>query len=75
MTKLCIEKTKLDLYYQKVLPDISSIGKIRNMYDDKMDEEESISNDCTFYSESVFVISGLWNKREKHINTDYAMTS
>ena len=27
------------------------------------------------YSENIcYVISNLWNKREEHINTDYAMT-
>ena len=45
------------------------------MYDDKSDEEESISNDCTLYSENIcFVIYSLWNEREKNINTDYAVT-
>ena len=45
------------------------------MSDDESYEEESISNDCTLYSENIcFVISSLWNEREKHINTDYAVT-
>ena len=45
------------------------------MSDDKSDEEESISNDCTLYYENIcFVISSLWNEREKHINTDNAAT-
>ena len=45
------------------------------MSDDKSDEEESISNYCTLYSESIcFLISSLWNERDKHINTDYAVT-
>ena len=45
------------------------------MSDDKSDEEESISNDFTLYSENIcFVISSLWNKREEHTNTDYAVT-
>ena len=45
------------------------------MSDDKSDEEESISNYFTLYSENIcFVISSLWNKREEHTNTDYAVT-
>ena len=44
--------------------------------DDESDEEESISNDCTLYSDNIcFVISNLWNKMVKHINTDYSVTS
>ena len=49
MTKQCIEKTRLDLDYQTVLPDISSPSNIWNMSDDESDEEESMSNDCTLY--------------------------
>ena len=64
MTKQCIEKTKSDLDYQRVFPDISSPENIWNMSDYKSDEEESISNDCTLYSENIcFVISSLWNER------------
>ena len=64
ITKQCIEKTKSDLDYQRVFPDISSPANIWNMSDDKNDEEESISNDCTLYYENVcFVISSLWNER------------
>ena len=45
------------------------------MSDDESDEEESISNDCTLYSENIcFIVYRLWNEREKHINNDYAMT-
>ena len=45
------------------------------MYDEKSDEEESSSNGYTGISDNIcLVISKLWNKREKHINTDYAMT-
>ena len=45
------------------------------MSDDKSFEEDSISNDCTLYSENIcFVISSLCNEKDKHINTDYAMT-
>ena len=75
MTKQCIEKTKPDLDYQRVLPDISLPANKWNMSDEKSDEEESISNDFTLYSENIcFVISSLWNEREKIINTDYAVT-
>ena len=43
--------------------------------DDKIDEEESISNYCTSYSDNIcFVISNLCNERDKHINTDYVVT-
>ena len=45
------------------------------MSDDKIDEEESISNDFTLYSENIcFVIYSLWYEREKHINNNYAVT-
>ena len=45
------------------------------MSDEECDEEDSISNYCTLYSENIcFVISILWNEREKHINTDYTVT-
>ena len=45
------------------------------MHDDESDEEDSISNDSTLYSENIsFVIYSLWNEREKHSNTDYAVT-
>ena len=43
--------------------------------DDESDEEESISNYCTTYSDNIcFVISKFWNKRDKHINTYYSVT-
>ena len=75
MTKQCIEKTKPDLDYQRVFPDISSPANKWNMSDEKSDEEESISNDCNLYYENIFfLISSLWNEREKHINTDYSVT-
>ena len=45
------------------------------MSDDESDEEEAASNDCTLYSENIcFVISSLCNEKEKHTNTDYALT-
>ena len=45
------------------------------MSDYESNEEESLSNDYTDYSENVcFVISKLWIERQKHINTDYDMT-
>ena len=40
MTKQCIEKTKSDLDYQKVFPEISSLANIWNMSDDESDEED-----------------------------------
>ena len=68
-------RKKFDLDYQRVLPDISSPVNIWNISDDESDEGESISNDCTLYSENIcFVISRLWNVMEKHINTDYSVT-
>ena len=74
-TKQCIEETKSDIDSQIVFPDMSSPANICNTSDDKSDEEESIPNDCTLYSGNIcFVISILWNEREKHINTDYAVT-
>ena len=75
ITKRCIEKKKSDLDYQRVFPDISSPANIWNISDDKIYEEESISNHFTLYYENIcFVISSLWNKRKKHINIDYAGT-
>ena len=69
-------RKKSDLDYQRFFPDISSPANIWTTYDDESDEEESISNYCTLYSETIcFIISSLWNKREEHINTDYAVTS
>ena len=74
MTKQRIEK-KIDPDYQRGFPDISSQANIWNISDDKSDEEESISNDCTLYSENIcFFISSLCNEMEKRINTDYAVT-
>ena len=61
--------------YQRLFPDILSPSNIWNESYDESDEENSISKYCTFYSGDIcFVISRLWNKREKHINTDYAVT-
>ena len=75
MTKQCIEKKISDIDYQRLFPDISSPANIWNELDDKSDEEESISKYCTLYSDHIcFVISILWNRREKHINTDYSVT-
>ena len=65
MTKQCIERTKSDLDYQRVFPDVSSLANIWNMSDDESDEEESTSKDSILYYENIcFVISSLWNKRE-----------
>ena len=75
MTKQCIEKTIFDIDYQRLFPDILSQSNIWNKLDDQSDEEESISNDCTLYSDNIcFIISNLWNEREKYINTDDAVT-
>ena len=75
ITKQFIEKTISDIDYHILFPDISSPANIWNEADYESDEEESISKNCTFYSENIcFVISSLWNEREKHVNTDYAVT-
>ena len=75
MTNQCIEKTIYDIDYQIIFPDILSTANIWNESDDGSDEEQPISNDCTLYADNIcFVISSLWNEREKHINTDYAVT-
>ena len=42
MTNQCIEKTKPDLDYQRLFPDISSPSNIWNMSYDESNEEESI---------------------------------
>ena len=74
MTKQCIEK-KTRSWLSDIFPGISSPDNIWNMSNDKSDEEESISNNLTLYSENIcFVISSLCKKREEHINTDYAVT-
>ena len=74
-TKQCIEKIIYDIDYQRLLPDISSQSNIWNDSDNKIDEEDSISNYCTLYSDNIcFVVSNLWNEREKRINTNYAVT-
>ena len=75
MTKQCIEKTKSDLDYHRVFPEVSSLANIWNKSDDKSGEEEPKLKDSILYYENIcFVISNLWNKREEHINTDYAVT-
>ena len=64
-------RKKSDLDYHIVSPDISSPANIWNISDDEIDEDESISNDFTLYSENIcFVISSFWNEGEQHINTD-----
>ena len=66
---------KSDLDYHIVFSDISSKANIWNISVDESNEEESISKILTLYSENIcFVISGLWNKRENRINTDYYLT-
>ena len=40
MTKQCIEKTKLDLDYQRVFPEISSYANTWNTSSDKSNEDE-----------------------------------
>ena len=78
MTKQCIEKTKLDIDYQRFFPEISSYANIWNTSDDESYEDEltvPISKDSMLYSENIcYVISNLWNKREEHINTNYDVT-
>ena len=51
MTKQCIEKYIFDIYYQRLFPDISSPANIWDESNDESDEEESISNYCTLYSD------------------------
>ena len=75
ITKQCIEKTIYDIDYQILFPDISSPANIWNGSDDKIDKEESISNYCTLYSDNIcFVISNLWNEKERDIDIDYFVT-
>ena len=58
MTTQCIDKILYDIDYQRLFPDITSTANILNESDEKIDEEDSISNDCTLYSENIcFVIS------------------
>ena len=75
MTKQCIERKMSDIDYQKLFPYIPATANICNQSDDESDEEESISNYYTLYSDNIcFVISNFWNEREEHINTDYDVT-
>ena len=78
MSKQCIEKTKLDLDYQRVFPEVSSYANIWITYDDENDEDEPTlptSKDSILCYENIcYVISNLRNKREEHINTNYAVT-
>ena len=54
---------------------MSSRANIWIESDDEIDEEESTSYNCTLYSENIcFVVSSLWNEREKHTDTDYSVT-
>ena len=41
MTKQCIKKTKSDLDYQRVFPEISSYANIWITSDDESDEDDS----------------------------------
>ena len=62
MTKQCIKKTKLDLDYQRVFPEISSYANIWNTSDDKSEEDEptvSTSKDLILYSQCTFL--SFWN--------------
>ena len=59
MTKHCIEKKKSNIDYQISFSDILSPASICNMSDDKRDEEESISNDVTLYSENIFFVISI----------------
>ena len=75
MTKQCIQKTKLDLDYQRLFPEVSSYVNIWITSDDESDEEDPTLKDSILYSENIcFVISNFRNKREEHINTNYAVT-
>ena len=75
MTKQCIKKTKSYLDYQRGFPEVSSLANIWNTSDDESDEEDPTLKGSIFYYENIcFVIFKLWNKREEHINTDYAVT-
>ena len=53
MTKKCIEKKRSGIDYQILFPDIFSPANIWNESDDESDEEESIPNDCTLYSDNI----------------------
>ena len=69
---------KPDLDYQRFFPEVSSVINIWITSDDKSDEEEPTVptvKDSILYSGNIcFFISNLWNKREEHINNDYAVT-
>ena len=74
MNKQFIEIIISNIYYQKVFPDISSPDNIWNKSDDKCDKEESISYDYTNFQPIYIFILKLWNQKEKHIYTNYAVT-
>ena len=61
-------KKKPDIDYQRLFPDILSPVNIWNKSDDESDEEESISNDCNFYSDNIcfFNIKLVELKEEKY---------
>ena len=46
-------RKRSDIDYQILFPDISSLSNIWDESDDESDEEESIYNDCTFYSDNI----------------------
>ena len=61
--------------YKKLFSYIFSPANIYNDWYDKSDEETSISNEYTEYSDNIrFVISNFWNQIGKRINTYYAVT-
>ena len=49
MTKNCIDKIISDIDYNKISPDINLTANICNIYGDKSDGEESLSNDYNDY--------------------------
>ena len=54
-----------------------SILNYCTLYDENDEEYPTVPTvkDSNFYSENIcFFVSNLWNKREEHINTDYAVT-
>ena len=81
MTKISIIKSSTDLDNKELFPvSSSSSQKIWNSSDSDTEEEENIDTDDPDSSNSdmleilSFSVCRLWQKRQLHINTDFAVT-
>ena len=81
MTKISIIKSSSDLDNKELFSVSGSVSqKVRNSSDSGTEEEENIDTDDleSIYSDMLeimsFSVCKLWQKRQLHINTDFAVT-